>query len=129
MTVRFKESLVRDLRNIKDKGLLTRLRELIELVEQAQHLGQVANLKKLRGGDNYYRIRVGDYCIGLTVEADVVTFVRFLHRKGLTGTFHSYQGINGTAEPSAATDGGTAVVCGGVVQSEVTGGFAPAVCE
>ena len=37
MTVQFKESFVRDLRNIKDKGLLTRLRELIELVEQAQH--------------------------------------------------------------------------------------------
>ena len=35
MTVRFKESFVRDLRNIKDKGLLIRVRELIELVEQA----------------------------------------------------------------------------------------------
>jgi mRNA interferase RelE/StbE len=83
VTVRFNESFVRDLRNIKDTGLLTRVRELIELVEQAQHLGQVANLKKLRGGGNYYRIRVGDYRIGLTVEGDVVTFVRFLHRKDI----------------------------------------------
>ena len=54
-----------------------------ELVEQAQHLGQVANLKKLRGGGNYYRIRVGDYRIGLIVEGDAVTFVRFLHRKDI----------------------------------------------
>jgi mRNA interferase RelE/StbE len=83
VTVRFKESFVRDLRNIKDKGLLTRLKELIELVEQVQHLGQVANLKKLRGGGNYYRIRVGDYRIGLSVEGDAVTFVRFLHRKDI----------------------------------------------
>jgi len=83
VTVRFKERFVRDLRNIKDKGLLTRVRELIELVEQAQHLGQVANLKKLRGGGNYYRIRVGDYRVGLTVEDDAVTFVRFLHRKDI----------------------------------------------
>ena len=83
MTVQFKESFVRDLRNIKDKGLLTRLRELIELVEQAQHLGQVANLKKLRGGGNYYRIRVGDYRVGLAVEGDAITFVRFLHRKDI----------------------------------------------
>ena len=83
MTVRFKESFVRDLRNIKDKGLLIRVRELIELVEQVQHLGQVANLKKLRGGGNYYRIRVGDYRIGLTVEGDTATFVRFLHRKDI----------------------------------------------
>ena len=83
MTVRFKESFVRDLRSIKDKGVLTRVRELIELVEQAQNLGQVANLKKLRGGGNYYRIRVGDYRIGLTVEGDAITFVRFLHRKDI----------------------------------------------
>jgi mRNA interferase RelE/StbE len=83
VTVRFKESFVRDLRNIKDKALLTRVRELIELVEQAQHLGQVANLKKLGGGGNYYRIRVGDYRLGLTVEGDAVTFVRFLHREDI----------------------------------------------
>jgi mRNA interferase RelE/StbE len=83
VTVRFKESFVTDLRNIKDKGLLARVRELIELVERVQHLGQVANLKKLRGGSNYYRIRIGDYRIGLTVEGDVVTFVRFLHRKDI----------------------------------------------
>jgi mRNA interferase RelE/StbE len=83
VTVRFKESFVRDLRHIKDKGLFTRVRELIELVEQAPHLGQVANLKKLRGGGNYYRIRVGDYRIGLTMDGDAITFVRFLHRKDI----------------------------------------------
>jgi mRNA interferase RelE/StbE len=83
VTVQFKESFVRDLRNIKDKGFITRDRELIALVEQAPHLGQVANLKKLRGGGNYYRIRVGDYRIGLIVEDDAVTFVRFLHRKDI----------------------------------------------
>jgi mRNA interferase RelE/StbE len=83
VTVRFKESFVRDLWNIKDKGLLTQVRELIEPVEQAPHLGQVANLKKLRGGGNYYRIRVGDYRIGLIVEGDAITFVRFLHRKDI----------------------------------------------
>jgi len=83
VTVWFKESFVRDLRNITDKDLLTRVRELIELVEHAPHLGQVANLKKLRGGGNYYRIRVGDYRIGLIVEGDAVTFVRFLHRKDI----------------------------------------------
>jgi mRNA interferase RelE/StbE len=62
---------------------LTRVRELIELVEQAPHLGQVANLKQLRGGGHYYRIRIGGYRIGLTVEGDAVTFVRFLHRKDI----------------------------------------------
>ena len=39
------------------------------------------NLRKLRGSDRYYRIRVGEYRVGLSVEGDTVTFVRFLHRK------------------------------------------------
>jgi mRNA interferase RelE/StbE len=44
-------------------------------------LQEVENLKKLRGGDRYYRIRIGDYRIGLAVEESTVIFVRFLHRK------------------------------------------------
>ncbi|HEY4721787.1 MAG TPA: type II toxin-antitoxin system RelE/ParE family toxin [Anaerolineae bacterium] len=43
----------------------------------------MANIKKLQGGTNYYRIRVGDYRVGLVVESDTVTFVRFLHRKDI----------------------------------------------
>jgi mRNA interferase RelE/StbE len=94
VTVRFKESFVRDLRHIKDKGLLTRVSELIELVEQAQHLGHVANLKKLGGGGNYYCIMVGDYRLGLIVEGDAVTFVWFLHRKDIYRYFPSVGGAH-----------------------------------
>lgn len=41
----------------------------------------MTNLKKLKGGGNYYRIRVGEYRIGIIVEGDAITFVRCLHRK------------------------------------------------
>ena len=81
MKVRFKESFARDLRNLKDKALLGRIRALIESVEKAESLADVAGLKKLRGGGAYYRIRVGDYRVGLAVEEDVVAFVRALHRR------------------------------------------------
>lgn len=81
MKVRFKESFARDLRNLKDKALLDRIRALIESVEKAESLADVAGLKKLRGGGTHYRIRVGDYRVGLAVEEDVVAFVRVLHRR------------------------------------------------
>jgi mRNA interferase RelE/StbE len=41
----------------------------------------VAGLKKLKGGGNYYRVRVGEYRVGLVIEGDSVTFMRFLDRK------------------------------------------------
>lgn len=81
MKVRFRASFSKDLRNITDKILLGRVKEIIECIEKAQSLQDIANLKKLKGGSIYYRIRVGEYRIGLTIESDTVVFVRCLHRK------------------------------------------------
>ena len=59
------------------------VREIIGLVEQARNLQEVEDIKKLKGSDRYYRIRIGDYRIGLSVEGSIVLFVRFLHRKDI----------------------------------------------
>ncbi len=80
MKVRFKASFARDLRALKDKAALERVKELITKVESAQSLGDVPNLKKLRGGE-CYRVRIGDYRVGLTMEEGAVVFVRVLHRR------------------------------------------------
>ena len=81
MTVRFKESFTKDLRAIRDKSLLERLREIIEEVEKAKSLADLTGVKKLRGGGAYYRIRVADYRVGLALEESGVVFVRVLHRR------------------------------------------------
>ena len=81
MNVRFKASFAKDLRALKDKALLERIKQLIANVEAAQSLAEVSNLKKLRGGGGYYRIRIGDYRVGLATEEGVVVFVRVLHRR------------------------------------------------
>ena len=81
MKVEFKTSFARDLREVKDRNLKDKIKEIIELVERAQSLQKIDNIKKLRGGDCYYRIRVGDYRLGLLVEGDTITFVRCLHRR------------------------------------------------
>ena len=40
----------------------------------------LSNVKKLRKGVGCYRVRVGDYRIGLKVVEGAVEFVRLLHR-------------------------------------------------
>jgi len=87
LKVEFRRSFTKDLKDIKDQDLLKRVRERVELVEKAQTLQEIDNLRKLRGGDRYYRIRVGDYRIGLVVEGDKVIFVRFLHRRDIYRNF------------------------------------------
>ena len=81
MNVLFRLSFTKDLSKIKNKNLVARIKETIEHVEKSQNLQNIANLKKLKGGSNYYRIRVGEYRIGLTIENDTATFVRCLNRK------------------------------------------------
>jgi len=44
-------------------------------------LSDIQNLKKMQGYDTFYRIRLGDYRIGIEVVADQVILVRILHRK------------------------------------------------
>ncbi|MCL4705220.1 type II toxin-antitoxin system RelE/ParE family toxin [bacterium] len=81
MTLEFRKSFARDLKKIKEKLVLQQIKEIIEEVEQAANIGAINNLKQLKGGESYYRIRIGDYRIGLKLENERVVFVRFLHRK------------------------------------------------
>ena len=81
MNLEFKASFVRDLKKVEDKKLKARVQEVIEAVEQAHSLQEIESIKKLKGSDRYYRVRIGDYRIGLSVGKDIVTFVRLLHRK------------------------------------------------
>jgi len=60
---------------------LSRLQQVIEAVESCNSLAEVPNTKKLRGAPTLYRIRIGQYRVGISVEGDTVAFVRFLHRK------------------------------------------------
>ena len=83
LKVEFKSSFVKDLKKIQDPGLKARLKQTIESVEQAGDLPSLDDIKKLKGGDRYYRIRIGDYRIGLILENETVVFVRFLHRKDI----------------------------------------------
>jgi mRNA interferase RelE/StbE len=71
------------LKKIRDQFLLRRIREIIERVEAARTLNEVQNLKKISGAGGLYRVRVGDYRIGLAIEGDVVEFVRCLHRRDI----------------------------------------------
>ena len=81
MEIRFEASFEKDLKKVRDKKLLKRVKEVIEEVKQAEDLRVINDLKKLKGYDTFYRIRVGDYRIGIDIVENRVIFARILHRK------------------------------------------------
>jgi len=58
-------------------------KKAIEDVELAETTSRITNLKKFKGERGYYRIRFGNYRIGLKIEDDLVIFIRALHRKDI----------------------------------------------
>jgi mRNA interferase RelE/StbE len=87
MRVAFKKSFLKELKKLEDKTLKTAIYNSILQVEDADSLEQVKNLKKLKGYDVYYRIRVGDYRLGLKIESSMVYFVVVEHRKDIYKRF------------------------------------------
>ena len=60
MKVRYEASFARDLKNIREKALLTRVAKVIDEVKKADHAKQISNLKKLKGYDTFYRTKFDD---------------------------------------------------------------------
>jgi len=83
MNVRIDKSFEKDTKKIKDKKLLEKIADTIAQVQACIDSVEIKNLKKLKGTDRYYRIRMGVYRIGLSIEENTVDFIRVLPRKDI----------------------------------------------
>lgn len=82
MKIRIEKSFDKDVSKINDKNILQKLRAFISTVDKANDITGVAHVKKLQGYDSFYRIKIGNYRLGLELTPDnVIIFIRFLHRK------------------------------------------------
>jgi mRNA interferase RelE/StbE len=83
MKVRYEKSFEKDLKAVKDMKLLKRVKGILDEIKNAENLRDIRNIGKLRGYETYYRIRVGDYRIGIEFVEETVILARFLHRKDI----------------------------------------------
>ena len=84
MKTQYLPSFLKDLKALKSTPVFESIRSLVfEEIPNASSLEDLKNLKKLKGYENAYRIRVGDYRIGFFLEGETITFVRVLNRKDI----------------------------------------------
>ncbi len=83
MKVAYEAAFLRDLKRVRSKKVRRRVQRVIEEVKKASAPHEILGLTKLRGYETFYRIRVGDYRIGIEIVDDTVIFVRFLHRRDI----------------------------------------------
>lgn len=88
MQVEFDKSFEKSLKKLKHKVVRQRIETLILQLEKAEVLEETSNVKKLQGFDSYYRIKIGDYRIGIErTETGIVRFITVLHRKDIYKRF------------------------------------------
>lgn len=89
MKIAFKNSFLKALQKVKDPVLRDAIFEVITNAENSETLSNIPNLKKLKGYTIYYRIRLGNYRIGLKWDnaEQTLYFVTFDHRKDIYKNF------------------------------------------
>ena len=87
MQVEFLSQFNRDIEKIRPGHIKQAIQRVILRTESAQRISDISNLKKLAGHKSAYRIRIGDYRIGIFVEGRTVEFARVVHRKEIYKLF------------------------------------------
>jgi len=87
MKVEYLKSFKKDLLGLTNKQLNVSIKKLIGELESAESISIIKNVKKLKGHNYAYRIRIGDYRIGVFYEGETVELARLVHRKDIYKVF------------------------------------------
>ena len=82
MQVEYTDQFVKDLKALRSTPYYAKIRKItFDTIPLLDSWIEIPHLKKMEGFINYYRIKQGDYRIGIKVEGNLVVFQRVLHRK------------------------------------------------
>lgn len=88
MNILYAKRFSKDLDAIRhEPKIKKRLVNLIGQIKKVDVLSDISDVKKIEGYSGYFRIRVGDYRLGIKVTANGVEMIRFLHRKEIYRRF------------------------------------------
>lgn len=87
MECKFEKAFERDFKKVKDKNLAKAILDCVQKVSKAKTIHDISNIRKISGHKSAYRIRSGNYLIGIIVENNLAIFIAFAHRKDIYKKF------------------------------------------
>ena len=88
MLIEFDKSFSKSLDKISDSLVLAKIENVITELENTNVLSKVRNIKKLSGFRDYYRIKLGDYRLGIElIDPHTIRFIIVAHRKDIYRNF------------------------------------------
>ena len=83
MKVKYRKKFLKEL-SIIPTNPRTKIEEYVFIIiPESKSIHEIGKIEKLKGYIGYFKIRFGDYRVGLKVENDILIFERVLHRKDI----------------------------------------------
>ena len=83
MNIEYRKKFLKELAKIPSE-IRIRIEDFVfEELPVLDSVVHIKKLEKLKGYHNYYKIRFGDYRVGIKVEDEVIILERALHRKDI----------------------------------------------
>ncbi len=87
MNVIFDDDFFKKLKKLNNPSLIAQLNKVVTKILEAKKIEDIPNLKKLSGFSTYYRIRSGQYRIGVKIQAPDVIIIVMAHRSNIYNIF------------------------------------------
>jgi mRNA interferase RelE/StbE len=83
MELEFRDSFLKYLKRIKETAVKKKITAVISESKKGNSLHDLKDVRKLEGTGAYYRIRIGDYRIGIKLQDKKLIFLRCLNWKDI----------------------------------------------
>ena len=88
MELEYRASFLRDVGRIRNADVRRRINRVVEDLEAAASIADIPAATRIKSSSGrFYRIRIGDYRLGLALNADTCILVRCLHRRDIYRQF------------------------------------------
>jgi mRNA interferase RelE/StbE len=87
MKIVFLNSFLKDVKKIKDPKTSRNIEQLIFDLKKANFIEELKNIKKLKGYSIAFRIKTGNYRMGVYKELEHIELARFLKREDIYKVF------------------------------------------
>jgi len=88
MKLKFDQSFLKSLEKLTDETLKKKISVIILNTEKADSILNINQIKKLKGYKSYYRIKSGDYRLGIElIDNNTLVFITIMHRKDIYKKF------------------------------------------
>ena len=88
MDILYGKKFSKDIDEIRnDPNTRKRLLEVIQKIKEIKSLSEMKGVRKIQGYSDYFRIKLGDYRLGIKLDQNKIELIRFLHRKEIYRRF------------------------------------------